>query len=198
MTRAVTQRRAELTQDALLNATIECLVRDGYREMSTNDVVRQAGSSRGALAHHFPTKADLVRAAVTRLVELRVAEFRMRLADVPDAERTPAGAAEILWSFVADESFDALLELLVAARRDDDLRAVLRNFPERVNSEALEAFGEAFPDLVARPHAEAVIRAIIALFVGQAVQHGVDGDPEGRNAAVRALLVDALALIPRD
>lgn len=198
---ARTQARTERTRAALLNATVECLIRDGYRELSTNDVVRRAASSRGALAHHFPTKADLVRAAVTRLVDLRVAEFRLRLHDVPVAERTPAGAADVLWSFVADESFDALLDLLVAARREPELHQVLHDFPEQVIAVSLAEFAEVFPDVASRPHAELVLRAIVSMFVGQAVENGVagvDDDTVERNAEVRALLAGALALIPRD
>src|SRR3954468_6910820 len=76
----------------LLDATIECLDEYGYGAMSTNDVVRRARVSRGALSHHFPTKADLVRAAAQRLVEQRAGEFRRRFEAIAPADRTPAQA----------------------------------------------------------------------------------------------------------
>ena len=86
----------------LLDATIECLDELGYSAMSTNDVVRRARVSRGALAHHFPTKADLVQAAAERLIEQRGAEFRARFARSPPERRTPAEALRVLWSFYDD------------------------------------------------------------------------------------------------
>ena len=74
----------------LLDATVDCLVAGGYAKLSTNDVVRRAGVSRGALAHHFPTKSELVAAAGTRLIERRAAEFRATFRAVPAASaRSP-------------------------------------------------------------------------------------------------------------
>ncbi len=81
--------------------------------------------SRGALAHHFPTKAELVAAAADRLVELRAAEFRARFEAVTPERRTVAKALDVLWTFFDDPSYQALLELIVAARSDDELRPVM-------------------------------------------------------------------------
>ncbi|MGN6472734.1 MAG: helix-turn-helix domain-containing protein, partial [Mycobacteriales bacterium] len=42
--------RTEQMRTRLLDATIHCLAESGYGRMSTNDVVRRARVSRGALA----------------------------------------------------------------------------------------------------------------------------------------------------
>ena len=86
----------------LLDATIECLSEYGYGRMSTNDVVRRAHVSRGALAHHFPAKADLVKAAAQRLLEQRAADFRARFAAIPAQRRTLSEALTVLWSLYDD------------------------------------------------------------------------------------------------
>src|SRR5262245_57913022 len=87
--------RVEAMRARLLDATLECLVEQGFGAMSTNDVVRRAGVSRGALAHHFPTRADLMAAASARLVEQRVEDFRSAFLSLPDDQRTITGALDL-------------------------------------------------------------------------------------------------------
>ncbi len=52
------QRRQEL-----IDATIECLKRDGHEGLSMRAIATQAGVSLGLINHHFPNKDDLVAAA---------------------------------------------------------------------------------------------------------------------------------------
>jgi AcrR family transcriptional regulator len=48
--------RSAATRDALLDATIVCLVEDGYANTTTSRVAERAGVSRGAHLHHFQTR----------------------------------------------------------------------------------------------------------------------------------------------
>src|SRR3569832_837711 len=64
--RTQAMRRAE-TRTRLLDATVECLIELGYAGTTTPIECERAGRSRGALLHHFPTKTELVIAAVTHL-----------------------------------------------------------------------------------------------------------------------------------
>jgi AcrR family transcriptional regulator len=181
-------------RNRLLDATIDCLAETGYSRFSTNDVVRRAGVSRGALAHHFPTKVDLVAAAADRLVELRAAEFRERFAAIPAPHRTVAKALDVLWTFFDDPSFHALLELSIAARTEPELRPVMATGARHAAEVTREVFAESFPHLRQLPFVPAVLDAILALFSGLAAQEAVDDDVDGRHAAVRRLLTSALTL----
>jgi AcrR family transcriptional regulator len=183
--------RAEQMRARLLDATIECLAEQGYGQMSTNDVVRRAAVSRGALAHHFPTKTDLVKAAAQRLLDRRAEEFRARFAALPAARRTPAEALAVLWSFYDDPSAVALVELTVAARTDPELRIVVGSVPEQIASTTNEVFTEFFPDLAALPFADESLRAVHALFTGlvvSAMATGGGGEADEHGADVRAFL----------
>jgi AcrR family transcriptional regulator len=170
----------------LLDATIECLDELGYGALSTNDVVRRARVSRGALSHHFPTKADLVRAAAQRLLEQRAAEFRRRFETIPAARRTPAEALDVLWSFYDSAGGNALIELTVAARHQPELEGVLSPMLERIAALTGEVLAEYFPDLARLPHVEQALRAIHALFAGLAL--GALAGDRARGDEVRALL----------
>ncbi len=70
----------------LLEATVDCLVEHGWSGTSTTLVSQRAGVSRGAQLHHFPTKNDLVLAAVEHLSELRGQELREAAAAAADRQ----------------------------------------------------------------------------------------------------------------
>ena len=57
------QQRSVETRQLLMEATIDCIREMGYHRASTNEIVRRAGLSRGAMLHHYPTKHDLLVAA---------------------------------------------------------------------------------------------------------------------------------------
>lgn len=64
--RSQAERRAA-TRGALLGAARELFAGRGYGGVSTEELVRRAGVTRGALYHHFEDKRDLFRALVEEL-----------------------------------------------------------------------------------------------------------------------------------
>src|SRR4051812_40195216 len=62
--RRTQHERRQATQNALLEATIQCLVEQGYAGTTTRAVSARAGVSPGALQHHFTSKQELVAEAI--------------------------------------------------------------------------------------------------------------------------------------
>lgn len=60
------QGRSRETVDALLEATAQLLVRDGYEKASTNKIALKAGVSIGSLYQYFPSKEALVAELLDR------------------------------------------------------------------------------------------------------------------------------------
>ncbi|CAM3237579.1 TetR family transcriptional regulator [Tsukamurella hominis] len=58
------QERAARTREALLDAVAEIVDARGYDGASLADVLARAGVTKGAMYHHFPSKAALVGALV--------------------------------------------------------------------------------------------------------------------------------------
>src|SRR3954470_21384297 len=56
--------RREATRNALLEATVQCLVEHGYAGTTTRAVSARARVSPGALQHHFASKQELVADAI--------------------------------------------------------------------------------------------------------------------------------------
>src|SRR5688500_136577 len=107
--------RRRATRARLTAATVACLPQHGCTGASTTRVDDRAGVSRGAQLHHFPTKNDLVLAAIDHLTTLRAQEV------TPDGDLPDAGVArarrvlEQLSELFTGPTFQAALELWVAA-----------------------------------------------------------------------------------
>lgn len=114
--------RREATRAALLEATLKCLFEFGYSGTTTARVADRAGVSRGAQLHHFPSKAELVRAAVEFLARRRIDELREGLVELPAGSRRLETLLDVLWDAHQGDVFDATLEVWVASRTDPELR----------------------------------------------------------------------------
>jgi AcrR family transcriptional regulator len=81
--------------------------------------------SRGAQLHHYPTRAELVIAAVQHLGAARFAEARERASRLPSGAGRTRAVLDMLARLHTGPLFRAMLELWVAARTDPGLREVV-------------------------------------------------------------------------
>jgi AcrR family transcriptional regulator len=78
------QERSEGTRERIVQVARELVIERGYAGLSTAEVLRRAGVSRGGLYHHFSGKAELL-AAILEALELDVvAQLAEVVADAPD------------------------------------------------------------------------------------------------------------------
>lgn len=133
------------TRTALLDAALECLVEYGYTATSTVEVARRAGVSRGAQLHHFPTKAELLTAALDHLLSRRIDEFRKAFANLEPAVHARDGAIDLLWRLYQGPSFVAWVELWLAARSDPELRRAMLDVDRDFGEQAIALYHEALP-----------------------------------------------------
>jgi AcrR family transcriptional regulator len=170
-------QRTAATRAALLEATVDCLVSQGFTGTTTTEVAHRAGVSPGALLHHFPTKADLLCAAVGHLFELRQAEFRKAMVNLdPGADRAEAGI-DLLWSMFSGPAFVAWLELWVAARCDPALADAVVRLDREFMSGSEGIFRELFADEVAADPelARVGLGLVYALLAGLALGRLIPG-----------------------
>ena len=129
------EERTRAMRQRLLEATVECLVERGWSGTSTTRVSKRAGVSRGAQLHHFPTKNDLVLAAVEHLSEVRGQELQDAATQLPRGRRRTRAVLEMLARHFTSPVFTAALELWVAARTDETLHEAVGPLEQRIGRE---------------------------------------------------------------
>lgn len=190
------QQRSASTQRALLQATIECLVDHGYAGTSTRMVADRARVSRGAQTHHYPTKRDLVVAAIEQLFADQANAFAEAFELVPVHERTFDRAIEALWEIVSGPAYAATLEVIVAGRTDDELRAVIHGVAAGLERTVVDLFMWFAPVIEDREVARRIVEVAFMLMQGAAVSRlGGFGDPDEVITLVRAVAHPAMDAI---
>lgn len=119
--------RSEAMRQRLVDATLQCLVTEGYAGTTVSRIVETAQVSRGAPVHHFPSKAALMEAAAEQLVR----RFYISLGKmIKTIEASDDRLHEIIMAgwrlLLTTPETTALLELLVASRHEPELAAMMQ------------------------------------------------------------------------
>jgi len=175
-----------VTQQRLLDATVECLVDCGWSGTTSAVVATRAGVSRGAQLHHYPTKAALVLAAVEHLAHRRAEEIRAEAASLPSGARRLDRVVDMLASAFTGPLFVAALELWVAARTDEDLREALVPLEQRVGREMHRLTVELLGADESRPGVREAIQITLDLLRGLGVANLLTDDTARRVSLLKA------------
>ncbi|RMI33408.1 TetR/AcrR family transcriptional regulator [Nocardia stercoris] len=196
--RTQAERTAE-TRRALLDATFDALVEVGYKATTTTEVAHRAGVSLGALLHHFPTKADLLTAAVTRSFDRRIEEFQDLMAGLDPAADKLDAAVDLLWSLYCRPTFTAWYELWTAARTDPDLATAVVAIDRQFMAACRQIYAELFP---ARADADPAfadgigLDIVLTLLTGLATSQTLSGyEPHPPRAVLDAFKVMCRAVL---
>ena len=192
-------RRSEQTRAALVAAARDLFLEHGYANVPTEDVVRRAGVTRGALYHQFARKRDLFL-AVFEQVE---GEFMERLAETV-AEAAPGEPLAALRA-----GLDATLE---ATSDPEFARLTLLDAPAVLGWEEWRELGASYGLGIIRAGLAAAVEAgalagpvdplaqLMLAAVEEAVLHVARAqDPDRARADARAALhrlLDGLAAKP--
>jgi len=186
-----------LTQTQILEATMLCLIEIGYAQTTTDKIAQKAGVSRGAMTHHFKSRAAVFNAAAKYITELRAKEYdeaigKVRaLSDGIPVLENMRETITFLQKYYARPSFIALHELLRGARTDKELKAVMAPLEEALDKKISATVLNRFPVWAEVPGASELLRDLIF-----STMQGIAIDPVGyvKGARLQRLL-DLLALV---
>ena len=133
-TRGPHAERTAAMRKRLISAAIACLGRLGYTSTTLQAVTDEAGVSRGAMLHHFPTKCDLMIAVAEYAADKQNRTVRRELADTTPGMDRYLSITGATWTAMQQPAAIALLEIMMGSRSDPDLAA---RFPAVI--EAFEA-----------------------------------------------------------
>ena len=193
------EERTRVMRQRLLDATVECLVERGWSGTSTTLVSQRAGVSRGAQLHHFPTKNDLVIAAVAHLSEVRGQELQEAAAALPTGRRRTRAVLEMLADHFTGAVFTAALELWVAARTDPGLADAVGPLEQRIGREVHRQTVDLLGADESRPGVRELVQATLDLCRGLGLANTITDDAARRGKILDhwAVVLDASAVAPR-
>jgi AcrR family transcriptional regulator len=153
------------TRTQILDATLQCLVELGYTQTTTEKIAQKAGVSRGAMTHHFKSRADVFEAAAEYITEMRAAEYE----DACRRIKLPSGNLATFDSmldtlvvlqkyYYGRASFIALQELQRGARTDKALAQVMEPLEKALDDKKNASMLKRFPFWADYPETGEVLR----------------------------------------
>lgn len=139
-------RKSAATRNQIISAAIRCIVELSYSKTTMIKISEKAGLSRGATLHHFPSKMDIIRAVVDYLHEKRILAFRRSIREIPEDTDMANVAVQAYSDHVNHPIYVALFELSVAARTDNELKAILHPAQLAFDREWYETAWDLFPE----------------------------------------------------
>jgi AcrR family transcriptional regulator len=121
-------QKSAMTRDRILDAAINCFINLGYTNVTTAKVASTAGVSRGAMLHHFPSKTELIQAAVEYLHGKLLEDYTERVNAIPSTKKGKAhrrAGLDAYWDHLTGDLATAYHELCVAGRTDPELKQIL-------------------------------------------------------------------------
>jgi AcrR family transcriptional regulator len=172
------QAKSENTRTVILNAALQCFYERGFNNTTTEKVAREAGVSRGAMLHHFPSRFDLIKAAVHRLHQQRLELFEVQERQIQEnAEHSLIEEGiDDYWAQLHSPLFTVWNELRVAARTDVDLSNILKPAIREFDMKLATLAARVFPDLALSEEFERANLLTSFLLEGMAV-NGVTKGP---------------------
>lgn len=181
-TRQTQEERRRQTQARVLEASVEVVLEKGFSGLTTTDVAERAGVSRGAQAHYFRTREDLLLAALKYMAQDGT---KLTIANAERARATDdplEGFIQDAEQFFFGRNYPAWIDLMVASRTKPDFRErlvpAIVEWRRDVNETWLAVFSEiGIPD----DQATQILQFTNNLLRGMALTSLWDDDRETRD-----------------
>ena len=187
------QERSRVTRQRLMEAAVECLVEYGWAGTTTTVVAERAGVSRGAQLHHYPTRGELVVAAVQHLGRARFEELLGAAEALPLGPRRTETVLTMLADLYTGPLFKAALELWVAARTDRQLHDVAAPLESEIGRETHRVAVRLLNADETRPGVREAVQATMDFLRGLGLADVLSDDRRRRTRLIRqwASMLDA-------
>jgi AcrR family transcriptional regulator len=199
---------ANETRARVIEATIDCILDEGFYRASSNRIAERAGVTWGVIQHHFGTREGLLLAAFDHsMVELiDILEAAEIAGDGFDARLE--SLTDVLWSFYRQPRFIAYEQLTLNLLRDPSIdvatvRLVRRQQAKigtRLTELTTQVAGAEIADVLPPPALLHILRGLaIGLALSDAVPRRARHAPEAVTTDLeRQVLLAALGALVRD
>jgi len=168
------QSRSRVTVEAIFEATIQVLLRDGMNDLTTTRVAERAGVSVGTMYQYFPNKQALVYALNERYLDalaLRIEATCLEQSGAPLGQMVEA-LIETYWTAKTERADVTRALYRSVAELNND--ALIHAFADRVDRATTEMFSGACDAVfIDAPRANLVLVTVIYGTVRNAFERGL-------------------------
>jgi len=168
------KRRREETRRKLLDAALPVFARNGFERATVDEIVREAGFSKGAFYVHFEAKEDLFWAMLEERISRQQEAFLQSLDENRTVEENIQALLTTVFAiFRRDQQWSALfIEFAAHASRNDKVRERLASMYHNWRSFTVETLkeGRAMGRVRSDIDIEFVATVMIALIEGMLMQ----------------------------
>lgn len=125
-------------RDKLVKAAVKCLHERGFAATTLANVADAAGVSRGAITHHFPSKAELALTVVRAVHDEDMEWYRNQIAKFEPRELM-LELPKMMWQVLSRPAGIAVMEIFLGARSEPDLAERLAVIQNQIRCESAEA-----------------------------------------------------------
>ncbi len=181
--RRTQEERTADTRAALFAAAVRTIDKLGYAGAKNAAIADEAGVTRGAITHHFSTRAAFMAEVVRWVFDEETLIFR----DLMDKRHVGARVSDwpaLLWDVFSRPSGVAVLEILVASRSDPELAALVMPMQTEVERTGAANF---LHRIGAEASSMAAIRLMVWAIRGMTLGRTFIADRDGMEEAVALL-----------
>lgn len=195
------QKKSARTRQAILEAAADCLVEKGYSGLTTVEIIGRAEVSRGAMHHHFSNRAELLSGLIDHVLRRRLerylSDYISQIEGIHRADAV-AVATEVHWASLTTPEFTAFLELLMAARTDQQLADLLIPATRTFEKTWMDEMKRAMPMVADQPEAMLLANDLASAMHLGLLLNSPFTENDGRKTAVRNRLTRLIESLYRE
>jgi AcrR family transcriptional regulator len=140
------QERRLATRAKLVDAAIKLLNQKGAAQLTTEEVAREAGLTRGAIQYHFDSPKSLL---IESIVE--IADRLSQHLDVEPLSKLPLGdridrVVDDYWRGFGGDTYAAFIEIAMRGRQDPDFEAAITDALQELEKKRAVTWVKVFAD----------------------------------------------------
>jgi AcrR family transcriptional regulator len=171
--------RSEETRTRILKAAANLIRKRGYARFRTAEVAKEAGLSRGAQLHHFPTKDSLVVATLEHVFEQAQVLSRRRASAVNRPRDLIEAVIEDAREFFFSEHFLVAIDIVLSTSTDQSVRKQILDISRKARRPVEAAWAEALAaNGVPGQLASDLVALTLSLVRGMSLRTLWDNDPK--------------------
>lgn len=140
MSRMPKQDRSRETRQRLIETTLQVVSERGLHSMTIGQVAEEAGVSRGAAQHHFPTRESLIKEVLSFFFEQRRDSLTASIEALIEekGEIKTIDMVRLVIAFFNDKSYSAAVHVWSAAANDTKVRDIVLPAEELISRSVYE------------------------------------------------------------